>query len=264
MSSLIRDAYDENHLTVHNKNSPVSTHKAYVGIIANVTQGELMMMLNGRQVTEAFNGFGNRFLIITARRTHLIPTTAIPDAVVAKASTDLFLAVKRARRIEEMYRNAKANDLWAEFYYGQTESEGLLGAMTARLDVHALRLSMLYAMLDGSKTITTSHAEAAFEVVRYAEDSARYVIGDQTGNPVADAILRALRTPNLDADPPTATTELSRTAVFKLFSNKLTGDEFNAAVSLLERTDLIEVEEVKTGGRPKTVLRATAHGKEVE
>ncbi len=53
---------------------------------------------DGRQANEAINGFGNRFLIIAARRTHLIPTAAAPDRVVANASANLALAVKRARR----------------------------------------------------------------------------------------------------------------------------------------------------------------------
>lgn len=61
---------------------------------------------DGRQANEAINGFGNRFLIIAARRTHLIPTAAVPDRVVAKASADLALAVKRARRLGSLWTSS--------------------------------------------------------------------------------------------------------------------------------------------------------------
>jgi hypothetical protein len=123
LSPLIRDAFDSNRLQVANKNSPVETSVAYVGIVANVTAPELMGLLQGGRSVEAVNGFGNRFLYIAARRAHLIPDTAIPQRVIDSATHTLRDAVKSARRIEEMHFNPAASALWAEWYYGLSRHE---------------------------------------------------------------------------------------------------------------------------------------------
>ncbi|MBK7995244.1 MAG: hypothetical protein IPK14_18250 [Blastocatellia bacterium] len=50
----------------------------------------------------------------------------------------------------------------------------------------------MYALLDCSLVIQQKHMEAALEVWRYCEDSAKYIFGDSLGDPLADEILKAL------------------------------------------------------------------------
>ena len=56
-----------------------------------------------------------------------------------------------------------------------------------------VRLSLLYALLDGADQIGRPHLEAALALWSYAEASARYIFGDALGDPVADELLAALR-----------------------------------------------------------------------
>jgi hypothetical protein len=56
-----------------------------------------------------------------------------------------------------------------------------------------LRLSSLYAAFDCSTTVRVDHLRAALALWDYCFASARYILGDATGNPIADRIREALR-----------------------------------------------------------------------
>ena len=73
------------------------------------------------------------------------------------------------------------------------ERHGLFGAVTARAPAQVLRLSLIYALLDGSNEIRSEHLDASHEVWRYCVDSARYIFGDAIGDPTADEILSHIR-----------------------------------------------------------------------
>ena len=47
--------------------------------------------------------------------------------------------------------------------------------------------------MDGSRAIEADHLLAGLAVWEYAEESARRIFGDATGDPIADRILEALR-----------------------------------------------------------------------
>jgi hypothetical protein len=88
----------------------------------------------------------------------------------------------------------EAAGAWERVYAGLSEErDGLFGAVTARAEAHAVRLALLYALLDCSSEIRLQHLLAALAFWRYAEDSARYVFGDAIGDRIADELLDALR-----------------------------------------------------------------------
>src|SRR5208283_2893112 len=87
-------------------------------------------------------------------------------------------------------RDADASDIWG---YDDKPDNGMYGACTARAAALTLRLSLIYALLDGASEIRKEHLIAALEVWRYCDDSAKYIFGDALGDPTADEILRALR-----------------------------------------------------------------------
>ena len=86
-----------------------------------------------------------------------------------------------------------------------------------------LRISVLYAILDRSDAIRPAHLMAALAIWQYAFDSARWVFGDTLGDPVADAILSALRTRGA----------LARTAIVDLFGRHMDKGRIDAALALL-------------------------------
>ena len=65
--------------------------------------------------------------------------------------------------------------------------------ITARAEAQTMRLALIYALLDGAGEIDRVHLEAALAVWAFCEASTRFIFGDVTGDTIADAILRALR-----------------------------------------------------------------------
>ena len=117
--------------------------------------------------------------------------------------------------------------------------------MTARAEAQMLRLSLVYALLDGSKVMEVPHLLAAWALWRYAEASARHIFGDAIGDEVADRLLRALRT----AFP----AGLDGTQQRDLFAKHQGGKRLDEARQLLERRGQARTVMEETGGRPKTV-----------
>ena len=85
-------------------------------------------------------------------------------------------------------RDDQAAAAWRGGLYEELTDDrgGLFGAATSRAEAHVMRIAMIYAVLDRSTAITIHHLNAAVQVWRYCEDSARWLFGDQTGNPIAD------------------------------------------------------------------------------
>src|SRR5207247_2296914 len=100
----------------------------------------------------------------------------------------------RARELGELRRDAAADRVWEAVYPELTaERPGLYGALTSRAAAHTLRLSAIYAALDGARRIRVPHLLAALAVWEYCAASVRHLFGDDTGDSVADEILAALR-----------------------------------------------------------------------
>jgi hypothetical protein len=138
---------------------------------------------------------------------------------------------------------ASARDQWAEVYGPLSEGKpGLFGAVTGRAEAQTLRLATLYAAMDESASIEREHLEAALAVWGYAEESARYIFGDATGDPVADAILQALRN--------AGDSGLTRTGIRDLFKRHQGADRINAALGELLRLGRVRRKTEQTGGRP--------------
>jgi hypothetical protein len=68
----------------------------------------------------------------------------------------------------------------------------LPGAVQGRAAAHVLRLSMLYALVDGTLHIDVSHLLAALALWEYVEASALYIF-DEDDDPKATRLLKALR-----------------------------------------------------------------------
>ena len=129
------------------------------------------------------------------------------------------------------------------------DKPGLVGAVTARAEAQAIRLAMLYAMLDCKDQIDVPHLKAALAFWEYCEASARHIFGDRLGDPVADVILGALRNAGDDG--------LTRTNIRDLFGRHQSSDSTEVALGALLGKGLIRSESRATAGRPVEVWYAT-------
>jgi hypothetical protein len=253
LSGLLRQAWDSGDLGTLTKHEPLRATGAHVSVVGHITEEEVRRYLTE---TERANGFANRFLWLLVRRSKALPEgTPPPDEVLAPLVGALRAAVLQARAAREVGRAAAARALWAEVYPALSEGEpGLVGAILNRAEAQVLRLSLLYALLDGSAVVRVPHLRAALALWAYAETSARRIFGRRLGVPLTDVILEALR-----ARGPLTTTDISA-----LFARHRSADEIHQALDLLRDLGVVEDEAEPTPGRPAHRWRLRADGAESE
>src|SRR4051794_40990601 len=151
-------------------------------------------------------------------------------------------ALSFARSAEAITRDDEARDIWCQIYGELSEGKpGLAGALLARGEAHVMRLALCYALLDRSVVIQAPHLLAALALWEYAERSVHFVFGDNLGDPVADELLRLLRScPN----------GLTRSDMANYFGRHQSSDRIARALSLLLQFGYARFDRQDTGGRP--------------
>ncbi len=254
LSTVLRDAWDGMQLrTMTRKSKALRSNGSHISLIGHITRDELRENLTE---TDKANGFANRILWACVKRSkELADEIEIPYDAWHKVSGKVKQAVERAREVERMRRDEDAQAIWRTVYHQLSEGQpGMFGAVTARGDAYVLRLSCLYALLDGQSVIGAEHMEAALEVWRYCEDSARYIFGDQLGSPLADDILGMLRRTPVG---------LSRSEISDCLGRHKSAAELDNAFGLLAEQNLINRRQEIGEGRPREVWFAVEGGKHV-
>jgi hypothetical protein len=241
LSPLVRQAWDSGDLRVMTKNSPARATAAHISIIGHITEEELKRNLTS---TEAANGFANRFLWVLSRRSKCLPEGGnIREQDLVDLARRLKDVANAARHGTQIQRDREAKDLWAIVYPRLSDGRpGLLGSVTNRAEAQVLRLSLLYAVLDGSDFIRVAHLKAALAAWEYCEQSARSIFGDSLGNEVADRILAELRS--------TSPHGLALTEISAIFGRNRNERAIRTALSELERHGFASHKKIPTGGRP--------------
>jgi len=248
LSSVVRSAWESGNLMSPTKNSPAKATGAHVTMVGAISKEELLRAIDD---VDADNGLLNRFLWCCSRRSKVLPEGGrLFEVVESPKWVDLQAAFNRNTPTEprRLVRDADAADLWGRDshpdrgVYAELSRErfGLAGAATARAHAQVLRLSLLYAVLDGATEIRREHLDAALAVWAFCEASARYIFGDALGDPTADALLKALRA---------AANGLTRTDIRDHFHRKKQEGEITRALLLLHQKGLARFEREETGGR---------------
>lgn len=249
LSAVLRQAWDTGDLRVMTRKNPLCVTGTHVSILAHITVDELRRRMCD---TDGANGFANRFLLACACRSRLLPSGGALDQDAAQSlGRRIAHTLDKARRIGIVRRTGVAESRWAHVYRKMaTAPGGLAGAITARAEAQCLRLSVVYALLDGSNLIDIEHLEAAYAVWQYCEASAVYVFGDRLGDDIADRLLEALR----EVGP----AGMDGTAQRAVFSGHLPGKRLAHARAELEQLGLAVTRTENTAGRPRLVTYACA------
>lgn len=253
LSGVIRNAFDGGRLETGTKNSPISATDTHVSIIAHITADELRAELTQ---TDAANGFGNRFLWLWIERSKKLPNGGWPPQetlrAYAKALADAAAFAKSADL--ELARDKAADLLWADAYNSFADPPGLVGKLTARVDAHALRLSMIYALLDRSPVIREDHVRAALAIVFYVEDSVRHTFGGATGDRMADRMMAIIRSAGEHG--------IKRDEIQDAFGRHASQSDIDNAGRILVEHGAACVKVLRTGarGRPPEVWLPTGGG----
>jgi hypothetical protein len=170
------------------------------------------------------------------------PSGTLTDSEILQLGERFKAVVDRAKPVGRISMTDKARSMWAAVYSELSAAKpGLLGAIIARAEAQTIRLALIYELLDGSDQIDLSHLEAALAVWEYCELSATHVFGNLIGDPVADEILRALRS-SCDG--------LTRNAIRDLFSRHQSSGRIEAALQVLLTAGRARPATMETGGRP--------------
>lgn len=240
LSPVVRQAWDGGKLQVLTRHSPMKATGAHVSIIGHVTRAELLRRLTE---TETANGFANRFVWLMVRRSKVLPFGGEWHTVdVAPIVRRLGAALEFGKNVGEIEWGESAKELWRERYGELSRGKpGLFGAVVGRAEAQALRMAAIYAVMDSSRIIERSHLEAALALWDYAQESARFIFGDSTGDRVADRIAEALRL---------APAGLTRNQIRDLFSRHVSSERIGRALAELEELGRVRLESQETAGRP--------------
>ena len=189
LSSALRDCWDGVSIKPATKTNRLSATDPHVCIIAAITPGELINVMAARELT---NGFANRFLMIWAERTRVIPFPVATSAEVV---------ISLAQRVSEVLEHCKASrwgscdhmriellpdarKLYEAAYLRELNDTSAGERITALLERRApmvLRLAMLFALCDRKRDIGVAHVNAALAWVRYSIESVKFVFasGDE-------------------------------------------------------------------------------------
>jgi hypothetical protein len=241
LASVLRLGWDSRKLQTLTKHNAETATGAHVSVIGHITIEELRFLLDRVAIA---NGLANRFLILLAKRSNLLPFPECLDPIIAQGFADrikTLLTTMDWRRAEVLF-SAAARELWiAEYPSLSAPQPGLYGFAIGRAEAQTLRLAMIYALLDMTYTIEPVHLRAALAFWRYCAASAKYVLGDYLGEPVADDLLRALRQAGTDG--------MTRWDIYDLLGRNKSSEAIGAALMLLLRHDKARRRTRKAQGR---------------
>jgi hypothetical protein len=236
LSPVIRQAYDTGTLRTLTRNDPVNATNAHISIIGHITRQELNDHLTE---TDCANGFANRFLWVSVRRSKMLPDGG---RVIDLSQQQKRLRLALAQELGSMCRTPAASALWHRLYPILTaDRAGLWGKITGRAEAHTLRLSMIYALLDCSRFIDIPHLEAAYAVWEYAQASAKLVFGEQEPiDPLEQLLLQRI----------TASPGINRKGLYRVLGGHVQAEALVQALGRLAIQGKVRSETVATGGRP--------------
>ena len=245
LSTVLRCAWDGGKLEPLTKNSRISATNPHIGIVGHITIFELQQLI---KTNEIFSGFANRFLWICSRRQGFVPNPRqIVDWEIQSIQRELKKLLKHAQKSSLVKLSKQAKTFWRDKYPNiSKDRHGIVGNILNRAEVQVLRLSLIYALLDGCKIIDEAHLAAALTLWDYAEGSTNFIFVNHKMNPVAFKILDSIKDRG----------KMTFTELRDLFSRNTNREAIENAVQELVAVGIVEIMEEHSGrpGRPKKTI----------
>ena len=187
LSSALRDAWDGVSIKPATKGRPrVWASDPHICLSGAVTPGELHGLMASRELT---NGFANRFLVIWAERTSMLPfPRATPQHEVDEIAQRVIEVIRFAggdrfaeTDAKQIGLSAAAKARFAALYTSELNDESAGEKVTALLERRApvlRRLAMLFALCDLTDEVDVQHIEAALAWVRYWTESVTFIFSN--------------------------------------------------------------------------------------
>lgn len=240
LSPVLRSAWDGRPLALLTRNAPARAAAPHISVVGHITAQELRHHVSALEVA---NGLLNRFCFVACRRARLLPDGGDPDPTGGTDMAERLGAhLRAAGRLGHVRFTSAARAAWWDAYVGLSESRvGMAGGLLARSEAHVLRLSLIYALVDGAASIGVEHLGAALALWEYCQDAVEFFFSDATGDPLAEAIGAALCG---------APQGMTRTEIRDLLGRNRPGAAIDEALAVLAAAGRARAERVMTAGRP--------------
>lgn len=242
LSTAMRCFWDSGNVAPLTKKERTKTTNAHLALVTHITTQELASLLDNVQ---AFNGFGNRFLWVCARRRGLVAfPNPMPEAELDAIRQELLNLLTIGKKTKRIVMDKGACELWAEVYPNLSqEHPGLAGCIVNRGEAQVMRLAMLYTLLDGQQVICDRHLTSALAFWKYCHESAMLIFGKHETDAVVDKVLSALQ------GGPQSMTDLH-----KVMGNNQDKERIKASLDKLVKSGRVRFFTEPTLGRPKTIF----------
>jgi hypothetical protein len=225
LSPLLRCAWDGGDLSATNGSQLLRATSAHLSIVAHITESELAQHLTR---IESHNGFANRCLWTSVRRGQSLPEGgSLPADQLSALAHELRRILNWAQSQTGILfrRSEAARKLWMDRYPALSHGrQDVYGAATSRAEAQVLRLSAIYAALDGSAQVEVAHLHAALAVWGYCQESAALFFNAAPIDPTARRISEAISA---------APGGLSKNQIGGLFHGHVTKDRIELALQQL-------------------------------
>ena len=185
--------------TLKTRTNPVTCRKIFLAIAAGTTRAWLQKSITQKDI---LGGFANRFVFVPGA-----PKPAIPyPPPVDGAAWERFLAdlngIREWAKSESLGGQLRPTQetisLFSEWYkdfHIQAGGEGLLPALSVRMQDFAWKLAILYAASEKSGQIEVRHLEPALAVVDWQRNAIREIFADfsTTGRELEEEVVNRLR-----------------------------------------------------------------------
>ncbi|MGL4189647.1 MAG: hypothetical protein ACRCTM_12320 [Sphaerotilus sulfidivorans] len=257
LSAALRDAWDGVSIKPATKSAKIGATDPHIAIVGAVTPSELRTSMAARELT---NGFANRFVMIFAERTRLVPfPEATSQDVVNGLAAEFgrtFEFAQAGRWVEKDTMRVSLSPAAAALYaslYRELCNEVGGPAVFPLLERRApvlLRIALILAMTDRTAIIERHHIEAAHAWVRFWTESVLYVFAEAADE---EASRQTSETSHRIADFIRAKGEVTRKQItVELFKGHVPKDRIDAALDELlgSSPPVAVVREVRGAGRP--------------
>jgi hypothetical protein len=252
VEKMITKAWDSGVLETATKKESMRCTQPHVSIIGHITPDELHDRLDKRLLD---NGFSNRWLYVLIKRTAVVVRPPAPHQIPgAAALVDVIrtnLEQSRSCIDGPMQLTPQAAEVFAQTHAAMTRYRfgGAMGKQSARWAPQIYKLAVVYAAIDGHKSIGAEHIAAARAAWAYNHRSAGAFFSGMTGNQHADQLLQMWR--EMDY------ADLTLTDIDEMFSKHMSAHKRGRMLDRLARDGVIAKKAVQgaNGGRPATVIR---------
>ncbi len=183
LSAALRDCWDGVSMKPATKSNRLYASDPHVSLSGAISPSELLTLMKTREMT---NGFANRFLMIWAERTQVLPfPKATPQERVDEIARRVLVLLDFVSADRHGSRDGLRMDLspQAQWRYGQLYraelneecASPILSALLERRAPMLLRMAMLFALTDCQLRIDVQHIEAAAAWIRHARASVTFV-----------------------------------------------------------------------------------------